>query len=340
MTEIRPGQKLERFAAESLLSQLEALLKEIDGVLEAKDLEHVHRMRVASRRLRTRLKLFESCLPGKKASEWPREMKRITRALGKARDKDVQIKVVKEFLASASARDQPGLKRLLLRFAQSRIRLQKRVVKAISQFRESGVVQDMEGALRSLRIRGRLLENGSSSAEVHRAAQQAVSAELEEMLSYELYVHQPDRGAELHAMRIAAKYLRYTMETFGPEIPGELQEYIQAAKRIQDLLGELHDSEVWIQALPKFFEKEHARAVEYFGHSKHVSRLKPGMLALEKDRKRKRQEAFKEFGSFWEEIQKQDLWGRLLREMSALIPVPDQPAAGTGAKPLEKETAG
>ena len=79
------------FGVQRVLPLLDAFLREIEGVRSAEDIEHIHRMRVASRRLRAALPLFKSCFPKKKFRMWMQELQKITRALGDARDTDVQI---------------------------------------------------------------------------------------------------------------------------------------------------------------------------------------------------------------------------------------------------------
>jgi CHAD domain-containing protein len=61
------------------------------------DPEHVHRMRVASRRLHASMPLFKSCFPGKKYRKWYRDIRPLTAALGTARDLDVQIAFLEEY---------------------------------------------------------------------------------------------------------------------------------------------------------------------------------------------------------------------------------------------------
>jgi inorganic triphosphatase YgiF len=79
------------FGVQRLLPLLDAFSKEIEGVESGQDIEYIHRMRVASRRLRAALPLFFSCIPEKKYRVWMLEIQKITRALGEARDTDVQI---------------------------------------------------------------------------------------------------------------------------------------------------------------------------------------------------------------------------------------------------------
>ena len=100
------------FGVQRLLPLLEAFSKEIDGVKKAQDIEHIHRMRVASRRLRAALPLFASCFPEKKYQLWMGEIQRITRALGEARDTDVQIAFLTKLVKKRQARmhaDDPGI---------------------------------------------------------------------------------------------------------------------------------------------------------------------------------------------------------------------------------------
>src|SRR5690606_40534063 len=56
----------------------------------------LHRMRVASRRMRSALTIFRASFPKKDFKEIDRDVRKVTRALGEARDLDVQLEVVQE----------------------------------------------------------------------------------------------------------------------------------------------------------------------------------------------------------------------------------------------------
>src|SRR6476661_3584590 len=62
-----------------------------DRVLDTEDIERVHDMRVASRRLRAALEVFAPCFDGDEHKDLLREVKRLADALGERRDPDVQI---------------------------------------------------------------------------------------------------------------------------------------------------------------------------------------------------------------------------------------------------------
>src|SRR5688500_17154988 len=61
------------------------------GVLDVADIEPVHDMRVATRRLRAALEIFEPCFPPKEFGAALAQVKAIADALGERRDCDVTI---------------------------------------------------------------------------------------------------------------------------------------------------------------------------------------------------------------------------------------------------------
>src|ERR687885_2206618 len=107
--------------ARTLLHYLHDLMAEVPHVLQTEDRECVHRMRVASRRLRSFLPLFALCLPRQTCDRWRKQLRRLTRALGEVRDTDVQIACVEHFLEHQASREEwPGVERLRLRLRQRR----------------------------------------------------------------------------------------------------------------------------------------------------------------------------------------------------------------------------
>jgi CHAD domain-containing protein len=287
------------FAADVMLPRIDALAQEREGVLLAEDSECIHRMRVASRRLRAALAIFAGCLPRKKADAWQQDIRRITRALGAARDCDVQIACVDTFLAScAGTSSHPGAARLLLRLRQQRTALQPRVVRALDRLREDRVLDGLAAALLAIRAAGRQGDAARSPALFALAASVLVQR-LADLQAYETYVSQPECRDELHAMRIAAKRLRYTMEIFAPLYPGELKAPLKTVKTLQEQLGDLHDGDVWLQALPALLEEERRRTIAYLGHTRGFTRLASGIKAFEEDRRRQRQQSYAAFVETW-----------------------------------------
>jgi CHAD domain-containing protein len=82
-------------------------------VLDVNDIERVHDMRVATRRLRAALEIFEPCFPPKEFGAALAKVKQIADALGERRDRDVAIATLEEFVAGMAAPDRPGIQTLI-----------------------------------------------------------------------------------------------------------------------------------------------------------------------------------------------------------------------------------
>jgi CHAD domain-containing protein len=83
------------------------------GVLDTGDIERVHDMRVATRRLRATLEIFEPCFPAKAYGQALTEVKRLADALGERRDRDVAIAALHNFNDQMAAPDRRGVASLI-----------------------------------------------------------------------------------------------------------------------------------------------------------------------------------------------------------------------------------
>jgi CHAD domain-containing protein len=321
--EYEPDASYALFGAEALLKRLQALTQESGGVRQAEDIEYIHRMRVASRRLRAALDLFQDTLPRRKFAGWEKQVKRITRTLGTVRDTDVQIAALDECLQNLpELRFKAGIERLRLRLQQRRALLQTDVLKALDGWDAGAIADDMAQSLRQMLVQARLNQVEAASPLVLQLAHDHILLRLEELLSYESCVNKPEQIEELHAMRIAAKRLRYTLEIFAPLYEDELQAPLKAVREAQELLGDIHDCDVWAQYLPRFMEEERARTLDYFGNARAFGRLATGLHHLQKDRQQRRQARYGDFVRFWEQVQAQSMWNQLRASLQArLLPV-------------------
>src|SRR5512136_2424621 len=102
------------YGCQTLLRLLPTLESQVDGIIKAEDIEYVHKMRVASRRIRAALPLFKNCFPKQRFRKWLKRIKRVTRFLGEARDVDVQITFVRGYLKTSSASNASDNVKLLL----------------------------------------------------------------------------------------------------------------------------------------------------------------------------------------------------------------------------------
>ncbi len=324
------------YGFEALRERLPPIRQELGGARRAEDVEFVHRLRVASRRARNALALFAASLPQKLAQSWRRELRRITRSLGAARDLDVQIEWVERVLDRTHDPElRPGIARLLLRLRQQRARRQADVVKVIDRLERQRTLDGMAAVLHELIVHARVYEHDTLPEDLVPRAADAILLRLEELLAFEPFLAQPERVTELHEMRIAAKHLRYTLEIFAPLWPGTLKPAQHAAKDLQELLGDIHDSDVWLMCLPQFLQDERARTQEYFGDDRPARELVAGIEALEAERGAQRRRRWDALQGCWDDLAARDVWRelrRVLRGAAAAPSVEPQTDVGPGAE--------
>ncbi|HZA58377.1 MAG TPA: CHAD domain-containing protein [Solirubrobacterales bacterium] len=89
------------------------LTEQAQGVLDTGDIERVHDMRVATRRLRASLEVFEPCFPRRAHRRVLREVKRLADGLGARRDRDVAISALDGFNRQMPVPDRKGVSSLV-----------------------------------------------------------------------------------------------------------------------------------------------------------------------------------------------------------------------------------
>src|SRR5215211_4530859 len=84
-------------AARIVRVRAQELFEYDEGVLDTVDIERVHDMRVATRRLRAVLEVFAPCFPQRPFKAALRDVKALADALGERRDPDVQLEALRAF---------------------------------------------------------------------------------------------------------------------------------------------------------------------------------------------------------------------------------------------------
>jgi CHAD domain-containing protein len=96
-------------AASTVAVRTKELFDYADGVLDTSDIERVHDMRVATRRLRAVLEIYEPCFPRKALRDVLDDVKAVADALGERRDPDVHLAQLEEFASAVEEADRPGV---------------------------------------------------------------------------------------------------------------------------------------------------------------------------------------------------------------------------------------
>ena len=113
--EVDPFEPYALAAARIVRHRADELFEHAENVLDTSDIERVHDMRVASRRLRAVLEIFEPCFPQGDFKTVLRDVKALADALGERRDPDVHIEDMEELEKDFQVAYRPGLEALVAR---------------------------------------------------------------------------------------------------------------------------------------------------------------------------------------------------------------------------------
>jgi len=304
-------------AAEQLRKQARQLFAQLKGIRQAEDIEYVHRARVATRRLRAGLRMFDGCFGAKRLKRWAKAIRRLTSDLGEARDKDVQVAFVRSVLDHRPKKAYlPGIVRVLVHLERQREALQPAVLKAIKRLRKSrtlaGLMADTKRLAKQLRSRGVTVVSQTALSRVR----QQILARLADLRALEHTLADRRNVAGHHALRIAAKRLRYAVEISRPIYSSHIDAPLATLKQIQSLLGEIHDCDVWVANLEAYCQREQKRIRRRYGHAGPMDRLRVGIEYLRRDRQTQRDRCFEKLVRYWHELTEQGFWHTLRHTVS------------------------
>src|SRR5213595_3135990 len=133
-------------AARTVAVRTEELFDAAGNVLDTSDIERVHDMRVATRRLRAVLEIFAPCFERTLHRGVLSDVKSLADALGERRDPDVHIAALEELAGAASEADTPGIASLVARLRDDQAAANATLSRALEEIERS----DLRGRLRAL----------------------------------------------------------------------------------------------------------------------------------------------------------------------------------------------
>ena len=301
------------FGANNLYNLVKGLPSQIEGAKRGDDIEHIHKTRVTTRRIRSSLPVFRNCIPKSNYKIWIKEIKKLTRSLSAVRDLDVKIDCLTNIAREneGNSRYQPGLRRLIVRLTQMRNKNQKTVDKTLNAFSDNKIIEDIYTVINP-QIREQKLPQVYSRT-LYTKSYMEISRLLRQLFNIEIHVYNPENIKELHQMRIVGKYLRYTMEIFAPIYANELKNQLNIVRTLQELLGQIHDCDVWLEFLPSFIQKEIKYTNKFYGTTMPFARIKPGLEFFHDNRKEERQKRYSEFIDNWRNWKSRRVWEELYR---------------------------
>jgi triphosphatase len=214
----------------------------LDGLLanksaaEAGDVEGVHQMRVAIRRLRAALVLFAPVLDPAPTARFTEELRRLGRVLGDARDWDVFC--LETLPTALSDQTEAGWRALLTPFATvERNAAHRRLKDELAGPALTGLVLGIAAWLDAAPAK-------AGEHPLSRLAPELLDRVARKPMRRGRHIGQRSM-AELHALRKSFKKLRYGVEHLaGLYKSAEVKAYLKHCKGLQELLGEINDATV------------------------------------------------------------------------------------------------
>jgi CHAD domain-containing protein len=229
------GRKVFRF-------HLARMIARDPGTRSGNDPEDLHAMRVATRRLRAAWRVFGDAYRPRRTRKLQRSLRDVARLLGVVRDLDVLIEAGERYAATLAKPGRAAVRPLFDSWRRDRDEAREALIKELDsdgyrQFVEDfgAFLMDDEAAVARVAADRPHLVRDTAPAQIW-AAYHAVRA-------YESVLRWADIET-LHALRIDAKRLRYSVEFFRETLGPEGNELIARIVGLQDHLGLLHDADV------------------------------------------------------------------------------------------------
>lgn len=250
------GDSMSEAARKTLLFHFRRMISHEAGTQAGQDIEELHDMRVATRRMRAALYVFADYLDAETLRPFAKGLRRTGRALGAVRDLDVFRVRTEEYLTAAAPAGENALEPLL---AAWRIEYEARRAALMAhldsedyaRFKESfGAFLDAPGAGAWPMMSP---DGGPVAYRVRHVLPGILFAGYAEVRVYEEWLSEAHAPlGRYHQLRIASKRLRYTLEFFQEVLGPPAKPLIEITKRLQDHLGTLQDAVVACSVLRDF----------------------------------------------------------------------------------------
>jgi triphosphatase len=237
--EISSESSVEELAFAVLRKHFAALLRKEGGTRLGEDPEQLHDMRVATRRIRAAMALFEGALPAEVIG-LREELGWVASALGAVRDLDVLIEQVEAWGRPVEGLDDRALGLVAGVLAADRDQARANLVQTLDSSRYERLLAELTAVLRN----GPVGASPSSRVRAVDAAPPLIKARYRKVRKGGRRIDRSSKPADYHRLRIRAKRLRYALQFLAPIYGKGVTTLIRRTVRLQDLLGAHQDAEV------------------------------------------------------------------------------------------------
>ena len=241
------GRKVLRF-------HLARMLAVEPGTRSGQDPEDLHKMRVATRRQRAAWRVFGHAYDGKRTKRYRIRLRDVARRLGAVRDLDVLIEHAVDYQKAQSAAEARAFEPLVASWRTRRDGARALLIQELDSDRHARWLEAYRAFVQS-EGRAALPVAPTEAHRVRDTMPSRIWAAYEGVRAYEPALRWAD-VTTLHDLRIASKWLRYTLEFVREALGPEAGPLIDRVVAMQDHLGLLNDADV-AAGLARRFLVEH-----------------------------------------------------------------------------------
>lgn len=238
--------------------QFSQMLAHEKGTRKGEDIEDLHDMRVAVRRMRAAAIVFDEYIESEKVEPHIKGLKRTLGALGGVRDLDVFREKAEDYLKTLPPGREHDLDPLFLILSEEREKAREEMLDYLDSEKYSRFKKDFSEFLdfpESWVLPTTTEKHDSLPHRVKDVLPSILYARLANISAYSEWIEGPYVSVErLHRLRIAAKGLRYTLEFFENVLGKEVESLIKDFKALQDHLGDFHDAAVAAEMLGTYIK--------------------------------------------------------------------------------------
>jgi CHAD domain-containing protein len=227
----------------ALMQHVRWLLAHDPGTRLGTQIESLHQMRVATRRLRAVLRAAQPMFVPEWAASLEHELAWLSEFLGQARDLDVQIAYFNGEAARLDARDRKPLTQFVAHLETQRERMQQVVLSELKSARYFELIRRLQQAA-----------HDPSIVDAAVTLRELAEREFTKLRKAIRRMGPEPNHAVLHAIRIKTKRARYAAELALWSVGKPAARFMKEARAVQDLLGNYQDSftaETYIRAFVK-----------------------------------------------------------------------------------------
>ncbi len=294
------------------------MLRREAGTRLGEDIEELHDMRVATRRMRAAFRVFGDFFERRAIAPFLKGLRRTGRVLGAVRDLDVFMEKAQHYLDTLPPQQQNSLDPLLDSWRGQRQAARERMIAYLDSEKYRRFVEEFGDFLETPGLGARPLPSGHPEPYlVCHVAPRLIYTRYEAVRAYEPVLD----GAPievLHALRIDCKRLRYTLEFFREVLGPEAKEVIEAVVIMQDHLGDLHDADVADGLLRDFLDGGTPAARKKAAATPRRRIIAPGVVAYLAAKQSELQTLIDTFPAAWQRLNRPEVRHKLALAVSVL----------------------